>query len=355
VRDVDVDARDGGAQTSPDTTLPFSAGLIPTGGPSAFMAAERRFSLAVRISAMNEDVLLQLSLAKQYAHHAEFAGTPRQAIADGYSAMDALFSALLTYAGQPVERNHKAKFDQARVLFPNAFTAETIQDGSSWSYSPGADWDSLSTYYREWLASRYNEFVMDPGEASCRVREAHAVISSGMRFLAKRESLEVDELEELVAKKAFGFQHSQVCAAVGEAHDFLFLEAERVGDMYGSKLGTKLAAATNDCNLDVTAGDEVTQAIILEDKDIAEEAAIVYHRFVLLIEKIQAKRLERLSRGKQVQECSPGQIVDAHNFMLSMKARYHGGIIPLVGVPWKVVKDVLSLASKTENETKPCG
>jgi hypothetical protein len=27
---------------------------------------------------MNEDVLLQLAIAKQYAHHASFAGSPRQ-------------------------------------------------------------------------------------------------------------------------------------------------------------------------------------------------------------------------------------------------------------------------------------
>src|SRR6185437_8472065 len=44
---------------------------------------------------MKEDVLLQLALAKQYAHHARFAGTPRQAVADGYSAIDAMLSALL--------------------------------------------------------------------------------------------------------------------------------------------------------------------------------------------------------------------------------------------------------------------
>jgi hypothetical protein len=49
------------------------------------------------IAAMNEDVLLRLAIAKQYAHHANFAGTPREAIADGYSAVDAMLSALLVH------------------------------------------------------------------------------------------------------------------------------------------------------------------------------------------------------------------------------------------------------------------
>jgi len=41
---------------------------------------------------MDGDVVLTLSLARLYGHHANFAGTPRQAIADGYSAVDAVLS-----------------------------------------------------------------------------------------------------------------------------------------------------------------------------------------------------------------------------------------------------------------------
>jgi hypothetical protein len=44
---------------------------------------------------MSKDVVLKLALALQYAYHANFAGTPRQAVADGYSAVDAALSAIL--------------------------------------------------------------------------------------------------------------------------------------------------------------------------------------------------------------------------------------------------------------------
>ena len=80
--------------------------------------------------------------------------------------------------------------------------------------------------------------------------------------------MDSDELDELAAQKAFGYKFSEVSNRVGEAHDLLFQEAEIEGDLHGSKLGVKLAAATNYCDLDITAGDELTQRIILEDNPL---------------------------------------------------------------------------------------
>jgi hypothetical protein len=304
-----------------------------------------------RIAAMNEDILLQLTLAKQYAHHARFAGTPRQAVADGYSAVDAMLSALLLHSGQEPPRNHKQKFCTAREAFPNAFAAESIQNGNSWTFSPGADWTSLETFYKEWLSSRYEKFDMDPGVASARVREASAAVNSGIRFLAKAEKMESDALDEAASVRAFGYKFSETSNAVGDVHDILFDQAERYGEEHGSRLGTKLAATTNYCDLDLTAGDELTQKIILEDLEIAEDAARVYHLFVQLVDKIQEKRLERICEGRPIENCTPEQIIDTTDFMVGLKARYHGGTIPLVNVPWsQALKGVLSCVSHVLNK-----
>jgi len=300
---------------------------------------------------MNEDILLQLALAKQYAHHARFAGTPRQAIADGYSAVDAMLSALLLHCGQEPPRNHKQKFETALKAFPNAFAAETVQNGSSWTFSPGADWKSLETYYKEWLSSRYEKFEMDPGVATARVRQALAAVDSGIRFLAKAEKMEADALDEAASVRAFGYKYSETSNAVGDVHDILFNQDEMYGDEHGSKLGTKLAATTNSCDLDLTAGDALTQKIILEDLEIAEDAARVYHLFVQLVDKIQEKRLERICEGRPIENCTPEQIIDTTDFMVGLKARYHGGIIPIVGVPWsQALKGVLSCVSHVMNK-----
>jgi len=314
----------------------------------AYFAPESNYRLFPHswIAAMNDDVLLRLAIAKQYAHHANFAGTPRQAVADGYSAVDAMFSALLVHSGQEPSKNHKQKFDDARKSFPMAFAAEIVSAENSWSFAPGADWASLEEYYKEWLSSRYDKFNMDPGLASARVKEAHAVVSAGIRFLANAEKTDADELDKLVCERAFGYKFSETSDAVSDAHGRLFQEAEELGDIYGSKLGTKLAATTNYCDLDLTAGDALTQQIILEDKEVADDAARVYHLFVELVDKIQTKRMERISGGKPPEECTPEEIIDTFDFMVSLKARYHGGTIPLFGIPWsKVLKGVLSRAT----------
>lgn len=296
---------------------------------------------------MNEEVLLRLALAKQYANHARFAGTPRQAVADGYSAVDAMLSALLIHSGQEPSRNHKTKFETARKAFPNAFAAESVQHGQGWFFAPGADWKSLEAYYDEWLASRYEKFEMDPGVASCRVREANAVVNSGIRFLAKAEKMDADSLDEAASVRAFGYKFSETSIAVGDVHDILFDQAERYGEEHGSRLGTKLAATTNYCDLDLMTGDQLTQRIILEDKEIALDAAQLYHAFVQLIDKIQEKRLERICEGRPIENCTPEQVIDTTDFMVSLKARYHGGTIPLVGMPWsQALKGVLSCVSK---------
>jgi hypothetical protein len=291
---------------------------------------------------MDDDVLLKLSLARQYLHHANFAGTPRQAIADGYSAVDAVLSALLIHDGIDPPRNHKAKFDLARRNCPDALAAEVITRKTSSSYSPGADWDSLEEFYKEWLASRYDPFEMDAATASARVREAGTASSAAIRFLAKAEGIDSRQLAKTVCELAFGYEFSQASIAVGEAHEYLFNEAERLGG-----LGVKFASTTNYCALDIITGDELTQAIICEDEEIARDAAALYHSFIELVEKIDERRLHRISGGKPSPKCSREERNNAPDFMLSLRARYHGGTIEQLGERWgKVLGAGMAAISK---------
>jgi hypothetical protein len=280
------------------------------------------------------DVLLTLSLAKLYGHHANFAGTPRQAIADGYSAVDAVFTALLRQGGHKQSKNHKHKLDLVREHFPNVFDALVITSGNATVHMPGTDWDSLEEYYGEWLASRYDNFEMSAAMASSRIREALNVINAAIRHIAKKEGMAADDLEKIVSSKSFGFDFLAVAVSVGDAHDRLFAAAETVGEERGSKLGTKFAATTNYSELDVMTGDELTQGIIRDDKEIAEEAARIYHAFVDLIDRIQEKRLHVISGGKDPSKYTPDEIAKAPDFMFSMKVRYHGGTALELGTRW---------------------
>jgi hypothetical protein len=147
---------------------------------------------------------------------------------------------------------------------------------NSTSFSPGGDWASIESYYRQWLESRYSRFDIPPAEASSHVAETHQFINAAMRVIARKMKIAVRELDERVSEQAFGFEFSQLSRAVGMMHDRLFSDAEQLGEMYGSKLGTKLASTTNYCELDIIAGDTLTQSIIEEDEEIAMEGARVY-------------------------------------------------------------------------------
>ena len=283
---------------------------------------------------MSDDVLFKLSIAKQYAQHADFAGTPRQAIADGYSAIDAIFSALLIHRGVTPPRNHKQKLDLARQHFPTILDAERVVNGNSTIAYPGTDWSSVESFYSEWLVSRYESLSMNAGHASARIHETIAVISCAVRYLARERGIDHWDFERSISELAFGYQFSEISSAVGEVHERLFDEAERYGEMHGAKLGTKLAATTNYCSLDLMSGDELTRSILKNDTEVAMEAAKLYGRFINLIEMIDEKRLSCISGGKAFEECTSDEHNLAPNFMLSMRARYHGATMKETGERW---------------------
>lgn len=271
---------------------------------------------------MLDEVIEKLAIAEQFAHNAQYAGVARQAVADGYSCIDAVFSALLIYAGDEPPRNHKQKLDKVKSKYPDAFEDRTEHHSTGTSFLGGVTWERIESFYREWLTSRYEKFVMEAGEARQRVAEALRIKDLAMALISDAEADPTEDTLIRVQMAAFGYQFSEVHKAVGLAHDHLFHEAEIAGEMRGSKLGTKMAAATNFCDADFLAGDEITRKIIEDDDDIAGHAADVYIGFVRLSEEIRLKRLELLS--KDPEKPSSDEINASTNFMLSLKAKYHG-------------------------------
>lgn len=113
------------------------------------------------------------------------------------------------------------------------------------------------------------------------------------------------------------------------AHDHLFSEAERHGEMMGSKLGAKMASANNFSDFGFIAGDATTREIIEVDEQIAAHGAQVYMDFVRLSEKIREKRLSKVMDGEETP--TQEQLNDAPDFMFSMKAKYHGQSVEEIG------------------------
>ncbi|MGK0489907.1 hypothetical protein [Sphingomonas echinoides] len=272
---------------------------------------------------MNPDTIAKLAIAEQFSHNAQYAGVPRQAAADGYSAIDALFSAILADEGVKPPRNHKEKLDTVRARVPHIFDTHREQRGSSFTYMGGIPWDEIELFYREWLASRYDEFDMTAGKARERVAMMLSANTFVIRWLAEKHGEEWIEVLAEVSRAAYGYAHSETSSALSDAHDRLFSEAEQLGERVGRKLGIKMASTTNFCGADIVAGDDLTRQIIEEDRAIAEHASAVYVDFCRLMDRIRSQRAERIRTDSPGMD--HGSAFDlATDFMLSMKAKYHG-------------------------------
>lgn len=297
---------------------------------------------------MKDEVIEKLAIAEQFAHNAQYAGVARQAVADGYSCIDAVFSALLLYASEEPPRNHKHKLDRVKATYPRAFEDRTEHHATGASFFGGVTWERIESYYVEWLTSRYEKFEMEAGEARQRVAEAIRIKNLALSLISDTEGDPTEDTLVRVQTAAFGYQFSEVHKAVGFAHDVLFHEAEVAGEMRGSRLGTKMAAATNFCDADFIGGDEITRKIIEEDDDIARHAADVYVRFVRLAEEIRLKRLELLAENPK--EPTPEEANASTNFMLSLKAKYHGE--PLLKTAAGIVEVLTGVLARSLSKNK---
>lgn len=272
---------------------------------------------------MQQATIEKLAIAEQFSHNAEYAGVARQAVADGYSSIDALFSAILIDEGQTPPRNHKHKLDAVRVLAPTLFATRSESSGSGYLYSGGIEWGEIEEFYREWLQSRYESFDMPASTARRRVATTLSANNFAIRWLADKHGEDWFELRSTVARATYGYDDSEISEAPSRAHDRLFAEAEAFGERMGRKLAIKMASTTNFCGADIIAGDEITRKIIQQDGGIARHASNVYVSFCRLMDKIRSQR------AKLILSENPGMdqadaFDQATDFMLSMKAKYHG-------------------------------
>jgi hypothetical protein len=211
---------------------------------------------------VDKEVIDSLVIARHHLHNCEYAGTARHAIAEGYSAIDAVFSALLISKAIDPPRNHKVKLDQTRATFPDVFRSyeETYPTGRG--FFPGVEWDELVAFYKEWLAARYEEFAASPAHVGGRQGEAEAAFRCAVRHIETDWAVPSGDVDRRVEEMAFGPGASAVERALSDAHDRRFAEAEAYGERHGAKLGTKMAETSNFATLSIIADDPLTQSII---------------------------------------------------------------------------------------------
>lgn len=273
---------------------------------------------------IDERILVNVVLAKQYVHHAGFSGTVRQVVADGYSAVDAMLSALLLSKAIVPSRNHRTKLQRARKAFPTAFESRITRHGSGSTFAQGVEWDRIESFYQEWLDARYDNFEISHAAAVQRFMDAGAAVGRGIDVLASEAGLSSEEFDRIVLEKAFGYEFSAADEAVGRIDEIRFDQAERAGELYGSRLGTKFAETSNYCQFALVSDDPMTQRILKNDQEIAIRCAKLYEDAIAIVELIDQKRSVELVTEQPDSEDESFIHENAPDFFLAIKFRFHG-------------------------------
>jgi hypothetical protein len=274
---------------------------------------------------VKDEVVNCLVHAIQYLNNSSFSGSPRHAITEAYSAVDAAFSAVLRDGGVLPPRNHKEKLRKIRNLYPKLLDSYTeMIAGGGIQCGQGVAWDEIEAFYEDWLKARYEQFSAEPIDARIRCIEAHRVFACAIRFVAKNNDLDVFGFEEKIKSLAFGFLFSKADIAVSDVQERRCDAAERYGEMHGYPVGARLSDTSNYCRISISANDALTQMIVEEDALIAEECSQFYEQFMRIVEHVQNKRHDALAQAPVNQNNAMEEPDSTPNFMLSIKVSFHG-------------------------------
>lgn len=251
---------------------------------------------------VNPAVFEYLVLCQGYSRAAWASGSGRDAVANGYTAVDIAFSALVEDHGLPTQRNHKAKLETVGDIFPALFT--TAQTSAA----------DVETFYQLWLDVRYTTTSVTPLKGVNYLRLSDRIIDAIIDELATRAGEAVTDVLEQLQVAVLGGTDPKVEQVVSDVHDMIQTDLEIQAERYdGPKLGMKLTNPARFCQILASASDPTTQRIIAESDDIAHQLGHVYKSFVDLVNTIQ---MERYSEGTGDNETT--------NFAFSVRLGYYG-------------------------------
>lgn len=274
---------------------------------------------------MDLNVMDQLVLSEIYARAAWASGTVRGAIADGYSAVDIAFSALLLSRDISPSHNHKGKLDQVVSASPGIFQNASTTQGD------------VEDFYKKWLAVRYdNASTVTSKEAVDYLRLSSNLISAIVAAIACRYGEDPIDVESRIYENIFATSFSKIDETVSEIHDGIQLRLEMLGEAEGSKLGNKMVNTSNFCQILALAGDPMTKKIVGESDELALRIGTFYSEFVTLIDWLQ---MSRLSEGLQAEEMM--------NFTFSLRLGYYGRSFQEIRDQWKPMFEQM-LASRND-------
>ena len=251
---------------------------------------------------MNPEVEKKLIKGLEQLIACDSAGVGRSVVADGYSAIDNHFSALILSQGMNNPFNHRKKLGVALNLLGTALRKLGIKQAE------------LTEFYELWQKSRYSMEPVSPSDSYKYRMITNKVCGIVVEDIAKRQDSAPEAIEQLVYEKLLGTRWQKYQDAVSHIHEVWQAELEQLGEMgYGKKLGNKLANPSNFCELTLISDDDVTKEALAETDVINKEVAELYDAYLRLVTKLREYR-----HSKDVEDN------EIPNFSLSLRMRYSG-------------------------------
>ena len=291
----------------------------------------------------NLDVEDRLFTAYAQYENANYAGTSRQIISEGYLSIDNIMTALLLDAGIDPTYNHQIKKKSFFKHFPNVLDEKITQGKNSRSIRPGVTKEEVDSFYDEWQKIRYSSYKITSYECRIRIIQVANIFQASIEYLAEKYSLNTCQLGEYIATTVNGCSLSAVDEHISRIHDERFDEAERIGEYLGCKLGIKMSETSNFCELGLSSDDEITQTLLRDNEEIAKIAGEVYTKFLQLTDKICVIRKNQMEENLK---CTASSVENARNFVLSLRVRYLGATILQEA---RDISNLFSMFTKTLN------
>ncbi len=271
------------------------------------------------------EILNSLTAACRNCRNAIYSGTRAHALTEGYSSIDACFSALVYASGANASeqqfRNHKVKLLWVKEKYPNLFQSK---DGLTLTTHVinHVTWEEIEAYYRLWLQARYSRIELSVYQSSDKIKQAEFIYQTVCCSIADAHDISYHALRERIEFSAFGGVDDTVNRAVSNAiADYEKAFTDRIVERGGSKIVAALNPVLH-TNLAFTTDDPATQEILQTDPVIAKYALDSHSAFLNVIKRIQHLRVnEPTMSGTNLE---PNLFMD---FVLSLNIKFHGGSV----------------------------
>jgi len=150
-------------------------------------------------------------------------------------------------------------------------------------------------FYKLWLRSRYTLYFPKSSEIEkIRLFSMHLLEFANTeiaRLFKSDETILAEKTDELLEI----YQSEAILEEAEHIHEYHQIEAERIGDMYGSKLGMKLANRWNFIDVSLLADRAEIRDIVDQSEEIRELLIATLKNWDEIISRVQSLMLKRIA------------------------------------------------------------